>query len=401
VSDAFVTGPLAGITIVEMSVALTGPMAVGMLVDQGAEAIKIEGPGPGDQGRYVGVSVAGMSAMFQVINRGKRGITVDAGTDDGRAIVLDLIENADVFVSNMRPGTIDRMGLSADVLQARNPDLVIALLSGWGTDGPYAHRRAYDAVIQAGGGLASAQMGLRDDEPAFIRHAAADKITAYTACQAITAALLARERGAGGQVVDLCMLDSVVHFLFADAASHEVLLDNEQPQVNQSFSAQQKAMRFADGFIATTPVTDREFHGLCRAFGVDSTAAELATMELRLENKDLMSAKIREVHEAAAAMTVAEAEIALEDNDVPFGVVRTVSEVADDPQVIHNETLVTHESPMLGRVQQARPPAHFRSTPAGIRGPDAPAKGEHTDEVLTEFGWGDRIDELRERGVIA
>ena len=197
------SGPMSGISIVEMSVALTGPLAVGMLVDQGASAIKVEQPGFGDQGRYVGVSKAGISAMFQVCNRGKRGIAVDAHDPRGRDIVLDLVADADLFVANMRPGALDRMGLSAAAMHERNPDLVIAALSGFGQDGPYSHRRVYDSVVQAQAGLAASQMGLADEEPMFLRQVAADKITAYTACQAITAALFARERGAGGQVIEV------------------------------------------------------------------------------------------------------------------------------------------------------------------------------------------------------
>ena len=394
------SGPLDGIKIVELSVALTGPLAVGMLVDQGAEAIKVELPGFGDQGRYVGVNKAGISAMFQICNRGKRAIAVDTHDERGRDIVLDLVADADLFVQNMRPGALDRMGLGADSLHARNPDLVIAALSGFGQTGPYSHRRVYDSVVQAQAGLAASQMGLYDDEPAFLRQVAADKITAYTACQAITAALLARERGAGGQVVECSMLDSVISFLFADAAGHEILLDNDMPHVSQSFSAQQKAMRLLDGFIVVTPVTDAEFHGIAASFDVDSSNPLLATMADRVKNKEEMSALMREVYASAKTRTLAEATAAMESNDVPFGVVLGVEQVADDPQVVHNETFVTHESPLLGRVQQTRPPARFTKTPAEIRSPEAPVLGAHTDEVLTEYGWGERIDELREAGVI-
>ena len=189
-------GPLDGIRIVEMCVAVTGPLAVTLLVDQGAEAIKVEEPGFGDQGRYVGVASGGISALFQTCNRGKRSIAVDCTHPQGRDIMLDLAADADVFVQNMRPGVVERLGLGHDDVSARNPDIVYASLSGFGPDGPYAHRRVYDSVIQAQSGLVGNQTGINDASPRFLRQAAADKITAYTAAQAITAALLARERGA-------------------------------------------------------------------------------------------------------------------------------------------------------------------------------------------------------------
>ncbi|MYJ41454.1 MAG: CoA transferase, partial [Acidimicrobiaceae bacterium] len=207
-------GPLDGIRIVEMSVAVTGPLAVTLLVDQGAEAIKVEEPGFGDQGRYVGVASGGISALFQMCNRGKRSVAVDCTHPKGRDIVLDLAAGADVFVQNMRPGVVERLGLGYDDVSTRNPGVVYASLSGFGPDGPYAHRRVYDSVIQAQAGLVGNQTGINDASPRFLRQAAADKITAYTAAQAITAALLARERGAGGQHVQLAMLDASVAFLF-------------------------------------------------------------------------------------------------------------------------------------------------------------------------------------------
>ena len=150
-------GPLDGIRILDLSIALTGPYAVALLADQGAEVIKVERPGIGDIGRWVGVSVNGMSALYLMCNRGKRGLAVDIHTDEGRAIVHELARRADVVVQNYRPGVVERLGIGYDDLRAVNPDLVYASLSGFGPVGPYAHKGAYDTVIQAYGGLASSQ----------------------------------------------------------------------------------------------------------------------------------------------------------------------------------------------------------------------------------------------------
>ncbi len=393
-------GPLHGVRIVEMCVAVTGPLAVTLLVDQGADAIKVEEPGFGDQGRYVGVVSGGISALFQMCNRGKRSIAVDCTRSQGRDIVLDLAADADVFVQNMRPGVVERLGLGYGDVSARNPDIVYASLSGFGPDGPYAHRRVYDSVIQAQSGLVGNQTGINDEAPRFLRQAAADKITAYTAAQAVTAALLARERGAGGQHVQLAMLDASVAFLFADAAAHEVALDNDQPHLAQSFSAHQRAIALADGHAVVAAVTDSEFHGMAAAFRVDSSDPRLATMSDRQRNRPHTSAVFRAVHAAAASMPLAEAVEALDRHQVPFGVVLGVEDVVADAQAVHNELFEEHHHPAMGRVRQPKPAARFSETPAELRQPSSPTHGQHTDEVLTDLGWGERIEKLRTDGVI-
>ena len=393
-------GPLHGVRIVEMSVAVTGPLAVGLLVDQGAEVVKVEEPGYGDQGRYVGVASGGISALFQMCNRGKRSIAADCTDPRGRDIVLELCAGADVFVQNMRPGVIERLGLGYDAVSARNPGIVYLSLSGFGPDGPYTHRRVYDSVIQAQSGFVGNQTGINDESPRFLRQAAVDKVTAYTAAHAVTSALFARERGAGGQHVQLSMLDAAVAFLFADAAAHEVALDNDQPQLAQSFSAHQRAIAFADGHAVVAAVTDSEFHGMARAVGVDSSDPRVATMTDRQRNRPQTSEVFRAVHAAAATMPLAEAVEALDRHEVPFGVVLGVEDIATDAQAVHNEIFTEHDHPHMGRVRQPRPAPRFSATPAELREPSSPAHGQHTDEVLAELGWGDRIDQLRTDGVI-
>ena len=393
-------GPLHGVRIVEMCVAVTGPLSVGLLVDQGAEAVKVEEPAFGDQGRYAGVVSGGISALYQMCNRGKRSIAVDCTKPEGRQIVFELAADADVLVQNMRPGVIERLGVGYREVSARNPDIVYASISGFGPDGPYAHRRVYDSVIQAQSGLVGNQTGINDESPRFLRQAAADKITAHRAAQAITAALFARERGAGGQHVQLAMLDAAVEFLFVDAAAHEVALDNEQRHLAQSFSARQRAIAFADGHAVVAALTDSEFHGMAKAFGVDTSDPRLATMAERQRHRELTSAAFRAVHAAAAAMPLAQAVDVLDRHQVPFGVILDIEDLAADAQAVHNQIFEEHDHPAMGRVRQPRPAPRFSATPAELREPSSPVLGQHTDEVLAELGWGDRIDQLRHDGVI-
>jgi crotonobetainyl-CoA:carnitine CoA-transferase CaiB-like acyl-CoA transferase len=393
------SGPLDGIRIVDLSVALTGPLAAGMLVDQGADCVKVEQAPTGDVVRWMGSTVAGISAMFQAANRGKRSIVLDLRQADGLAILRDLVADADVLVQNFRPGVAERLGVAYDDIRSIRPDIVYADLTGFGPSGPYSHRRVYDTVIQAQSGLAASQTGLNDDQPKFIKQLVCDKVTAYTACQAITAALFARSRGAGGQHLELSMLDACIAFLFVDGAEHEVILDGDHSGP-QSVAANNTPLAFDGGFAAVTVPTDKEFHGLARAMGVDSSDPDLATVRDRTANREKAMAVHRAVRENATKLTVSEAEALLDANQVPFGIVRAVNEIQDDPQVIANGVFSEFDHPAAGRVRHHRPPTRFHGTPTELREPAAPTLGQHSDEVLTETGRGDRIDELRAAGVV-
>jgi len=391
-------GPLAGIRVLDLSIAATGPYAATLLADQGAEVIKVERPGFGDIGRYVGVSVGGVSALFHSCNRGKRSIGVDPHTDDGRAIVLELARDTDVFVQNFRPGVVDRLGVGYDAVRGVNPDIVYASLSGFGPTGPYAHKGAYDTVIQAYGGFAANQ-GEPDGEPKFLKQTAADKVTALYAAQAITAALFARASGRGGQHVELAMLDAVVSFLWIDAAGNEVLLDSDGT-LNSSFVATFRPFRFADGWGIATPTADKDFLGMCRAFGIQDDDPRLQTMAMRNQNRDFVAEVMDAVYAVANTTTTDDAIARLEAETVPCGVVLSPADIVEDEHAITVEMFEDFDHPASGRVRQPRHPAQFASTPAHLSG-RAPLLGEHTDEVLAELGYdASRIADLRALGTI-
>ena len=392
-------GPLDDIRIVDLSVALTGPLAAGMLVDQGAECIKVEQAPIGDVVRWIGSSVAGVSSMFQIANRGKRSGGLDLQQDEGRAILDDLIVEADVLVQNFRPGVAERLGITYADGTAVNPDIVYADLTGFGPEGPYSHRRGYDTVIQAHSGMAASQTGPNDEYPKFLKQLACDKVTAYTACQAITAALFARERGLGGQHIELSMLDACIAFLFASAADHEIILDGDHSGP-QSVAANNTPLAFDGGFAAITVPADDEFHGLARALNVDSSDPDVATIRDRSRNRDKSMAVHREVRKNATQMSIDEGAERMDANQVPFGIVRAVHEVPDDPQVVANDLFTTFDHPAAGRIRHHRVPARFHGSPTTFRDPAAPTLGQHSDEVVAETGRGDRIEELRAAGVI-
>lgn len=394
------SGPMDGVKVVDFSIALAGPWAVSILADQGASVVKVEPPGLGDIGRWVGVAVGGLSAMAAVVNRGKRSIAVNLQSEEGLEIVKKLVSDADVLVQNFRPGVIEKLGLSYDTVRENNPDIIYCSISGFGPTGPYAHKSAYDPVVQAYGGLAYAQAGGQSTEPQLIRHTAADKITALTASQAISAALFARERGRGGQHLHLSMFEAVVNFVWADAAGNEVLLDSDGSQPS-SFSRDQKLWPTKDGHIIAAPVSDGDVAGICRGVGVEGyDAPEVATIIARRTNVEAFNDLLRRVLDKVSTMTTSEAIAGMEAEKAPCGAVLSPAELPDDPQVKALGMLEDSRHPIAGRMRQPRPAARFERTPSET-GAHAPGLGQHTDDILSELGLADRIEALRKAGVVA
>ena len=393
-------GPLAGLKVLDLSIALTGPYAAALLADQGASVIKVERPGIGDIARWVGVSVNGMSAFYLVCNRGKRCIAVDLASAEGQALVLELATEADVVVQNFRPGVIDRLGLGFDAVRAVNPDVVYCSISGYGPTGPYRDRSAYDTSIQAYAGFAANQADPLGGPPTFLRQNGADKVSALYATQAITAALYARAMGRGGQHIELGMADACVSFLWAESAGNEVLLDSDGT-LPSSFNAGFQPMRFEDGWGIVVPTTDADFDGMCKALDVEGwDDPRVRTVGERRKNRDVLEPIMDMCYAMAANLTQAEATERFERERVAFAMVLSTKEITDDPHAIAIGMFTDFDHPVVGPARMPRHPAQFHGTPAELGGL-TPALGQHTDEVLTELGFGDRIEHLREAGIVA
>jgi crotonobetainyl-CoA:carnitine CoA-transferase CaiB-like acyl-CoA transferase len=394
------TGTMNGIRILDLSIALTGPYAATLLADQGAQVTKIERPGIGDIARWIGVSVNGMSSLYVVCNRGKRGIVIDLQKPAGAELVRKLAAECDVLVQNYRPGVMDGLGIGYEDLRKVNPELIYASLSGFGSAGPYRDRSAYDTVIQAYAGLAANQADPYDHVPVFLRQTAADKITALYACQAITSALFHRARGGGGQHVELSMMDAVTSFLWADSAANEVLLDSDHTQ-NSSFVAGFRPMRFDDGWGIVTPTSDHDFAGMCKALGVEGyDDPRVATVGERIKHREVMEPIMDMCYAMATRLTMAAATARFEAERVPFSMILSADELTRDEHAVAIGLFEESVHPVAGRVRLPRHPGRFSAAPAALAGP-APALGEHTDEILTELGLAAEIDTLRAEKVVA
>ena len=259
-------GALHGFRIIDTTQLISGPLATMILGDQGADVIKVEPPGTGDLTRALGGAQRGLAPIFATTNRNKRSLVLDLKQPTGVEALMRLVKTADLFVQNFRPGTAERLGLGEADLRGVRPELVYVSISGFGERGPYAKRRVYDPVIQALSGLADIQRDPESGRPRMFRLIVPDKVTALTAAQAMTAALLARERTGCGQHVRLAMLDAVVAFMWPEGMARHTFTGGD---VGGSRPADVRDLVFetTDGWITAGAVSDAEWRGLTRALG--------------------------------------------------------------------------------------------------------------------------------------
>ena len=390
-------GPLHGYRIVDLTSNVSGPLATMILGDQGADIVKVEAPG-GDSTRSGANRRGGFAANFLNNNRNKRSVVLNLKEPAALDALKRLAATADVFVQNYRPGVAERIGVGEAAIRAVAPNIIYVSISGFGEKGPYAQAPAYDPVIQGFSGLATIQAGSDRARPRLMRTILPDKLTAITASQAITAALLARERTGAGQHVRLSMLEAVVAFLWPSDMSGQTFVGDEPPE-QEAASAIDLIYETADGYITAAIVTDRQWQGLTRALDKPEWLGDprFRTPALRAQNID---ARLRMTQDVLIGRNSAEWLERLTEADVPCGPVLTRNQMIGHPHVAALELVEEYAHPGAGRLRQARAASRFSETPPSIRR-GAPALGEHTGEVLAELGYSAaQIAELRADGAL-
>ena len=393
--------PLNNIKVVDFTQVVAGPVAGMLLAELGADVIKVEYPGVGDITRTSGFSKGGLNSAVLNCNRGKRSVQINLKEAEGRAIALKLIENADVVIQSMRPGKIAELGLDYKTVKALNPKVIYVSLSGYGQDGPYADRAVYDPVLQAMCGYVSLQVNPQIPFPDLMRTALIDKAVSWEMALSITAALFARERGAGGQELEIAMIDVAIAFLWPDGGMAETLLDSDV-ESGTHLSKLMNMTETEDGYVVYFAVADHQIKGLYTALGHPEwfTDERFSSREARHtgNNNEILGGLIAD---AFRSFPTGEIAHRLHANSVPCGEVIVLNKVADIPQVVHNGTFFEWEHPTAGRIRSPRHSTIFTETQLPILD-SAPLLNEHNEEILLEIGIGEEErNQLREKGIVA
>lgn len=387
---------LDGIRVVDLTRILSGPFCSMFLADMGAEVIKVEDPDGGDPIRAQGEARDGFSLYFATFNRNKRSVALDLRSDDGRDALRRLIARADVLVDNYRPGVLDRMGFSREALQRIRPDLVVAHVTGYGLDGPYAQRPAFDFIAQAMSGFMSVT-GAADGPPMRAGPPISDLVAGAYAAMGVLAALLRRERTGTGEEVTTALTDSMVSLL-AFMASNWFATGRVPRRTGNDHGlvAPYGLFEAADGRVAIAPSNDAVYAKLLAALGLERLRErpEFATNADRFVRRAAIDAEIDAV---TRTRPIAHWIEVLNAAGVPCGKVLDVDEVFDDPQVVHQRMRITIEHPVHGPLDVLGFPIKFTDDPCRVhRLP--PALGADTAAVLAEAGCPAELIERLTRG---
>src|SRR6266704_6324769 len=389
---------LDGIRILDLSRVIAGPYCATLMADLGADVVKVERPGRGDDLRAWRGD--GMSATFAAINRNKRGIAVGLQLREGARLAFELARRADVVVENFLPGVADRLGLGYQAVSAANPSVVYASVTGFGQTGPHARRAGYNTIAQGMSGI-MALTGTPGSPPTKVGGSVADLAAGFLAFGAVNAALVHRLRTGQGQHLDVSLLASTLALL-PDPVAHYFDSGKRPPRVGNRnpYLTPAEAFRTKDGWVQVVVMNPDQYARFSRALGDESLASDpkLATNDSRVAHHDEFKAR---VERALARETTTRWVARFEVEQVAAGPIYEFDEVFEDPQVKHLGLVAEVEQPGYGLARMLAYPVRASATPGAIRRP-APRLGEHTAEVLAELGLPKgEIERLAATGVVA
>ena len=393
-------GPLKGIRVLDLTRILAGPYATMILRDLGAEVIKIEQPGTGDEARDFGPFKNDFSLYFMSVNRGKKSITLNLKSPRGKELFLELVKGSDILVENFRPGTMEKLGLDYESLKEHHPSLLYAACSGFGQTGPYAMRGAYDMIIQGMGGIISIT-GEPDRPPVRVGTSIGDITSALFTAIGILSALRHRDQTGEGQLIDVGMLDCQVAILENAMVRYFSTGDIPRPLGRRHPAITPfEVFESADGYVVIAIGNNELWRKFCEHVDRPELIDDerFHTNALRTENHEVLFPILAEI--MCRRTTDAWVE-ALEAIGVPCGPVNTVDKVANDPQVLARDMIAEVKHDITGTVQVPGIPIKLSETPGQIDAP-APNLGEHTSEVLTSLlGLGpDEVNQLKQDGIV-
>ena len=395
--------PLDGILVVDLSRILSGPYCTMMMADMGAEVIKVEIPGKGDDTREFGPPfVNGESTFFMSINRNKKSLTLNLADKEGKEILRRLIEKGDVVIENFRYGVMNRLGFSYDNIKKINPRAVFCSISGFGHSGPYRERPGYDVMIQGEGGIMSLT-GEPGGLPMKVAVSLADITAGLIAYSGILLALISRGKTGEGQHIDISMLDGQVALLTYHAASYFVTgenpprLGNRHPTISPY-----EPVKTGDGkeYIILAVGNDSIWQKFCKLVNREEliTNPMFATNPKRVENHDALLPIVEQI---LSAKSKREWLTLLTDAGIPCGDIKTVKEVVTDPQVLARDMVIDLDHPVAGKIKVTGIPIKMSATPGEVLTPP-PTLGQHTEEILAKMlGYSkEKIEELKKNKVV-
>ncbi|GLQ06357.1 CaiB/BaiF CoA transferase family protein [Sneathiella chinensis] len=390
-------GCLDGIRIVDLSTVILGPWATQMLGDMGADVIKVETPG-GDTTRNSGPKQNdGMGSLYLGVNRNKRSVVVDLRTEEGREALFKIVGTADVFLHNMRPKVAKKLGLDYERFAEAYPDLIFCATYGFRKDGPMADKPAYDDIIQAACGIADLQT-VTADQPRFVPTIVADKTTAYNVVSAILAGLLNRERGGGGQSIEVPMFETLVDYVMVEHLYGAAFEPHKGPMgYERLLNVERRPYATKDGYLAVLPYTDANWRDFFDVAGMPEMKDDPRFVDLATRTR--YSEEIYQLlGEIVATRTSADWQRDLDTKGIPVQPVLTKEMLLEDEQLHASGFWRLEDHPTEGTLRMTDPPIRFSKTPSTIRRL-APHLGEHSAEILREAGYSDaEIETLFEVG---